>query len=130
MNFLFFCLFFLFSVVNAFCVCFLVLFRFFFSLLVSLLFFFSFCFFSFCFLVFLYFSHFSSFFFVSGEFHVFSTFPGSCYPNPRDPPVLKILRGVNFGMGSKFGTKAAKRYGECSEMLVLSERKARKRYRQ
>ena len=37
---------------------------------------------------------------------------------PRDPAVLKILRSVNFGTGRKFGTDAAKRYGEGSEMLV------------
>ena len=38
---------------------------------------------------------------------------------PRDPPVLNILLGVNFGAGRKFGTDVAKRYGEGSEMLVF-----------
>ena len=42
-----------------------------------------------------------------------------CKGKRRDPPVLKILRRVNFGTGRKFGTDAAKRYGEGSEMLVL-----------
>ena len=39
--------------------------------------------------------------------------------DPRDPPVLKILRRVNVGAGRKFGTDVAKRYGEGSEMLVF-----------
>ena len=38
---------------------------------------------------------------------------------PRDPPVLNILRGVNFGTGSEFGTDVAKHHGECSEVLVF-----------
>ena len=47
-----------------------------------------------------------------------------------DPPVLKILRRVNFGTGRKFGADAAKRYGEGSEMLVFffQEKEAGKRY--
>ena len=45
---------------------------------------------------------------------------------PRDPPVLKILRRVNFGTGSIFGTGAAKRYREGSEMLVFLGRRGRK----
>ena len=36
---------------------------------------------------------------------------------PRDPPVLKTLRRVNFGTGRAFGTDVAKGYGEGSEML-------------
>ena len=43
--------------------------------------------------------------------------------HPEDPPVLKILRRVNFGTESKFGTDAAKRYGEGSEMLVFRRQK-------
>ena len=39
---------------------------------------------------------------------------------PKDPPVLKILRRVNFGTGSQVGTELAKRYGEGSEMLPFS----------
>ena len=42
---------------------------------------------------------------------------------PRDPPVLKILRRVNFGTGRKFGTDVAKRYGEGSEMPCFSRKK-------
>ena len=42
---------------------------------------------------------------------------------PRDPPVLKILRRVNFGTGSRFGTDVAKRYGEGSEVLVFFRKK-------
>ena len=42
---------------------------------------------------------------------------------PKDPPILKILRRVNFGMGTKFATAMAKRYGECSEMLVFLGKK-------
>ena len=38
---------------------------------------------------------------------------------PRDPSVLKLLRRVNFGTGSKFGTEVAKRCLEGSEMLVF-----------
>ena len=49
-------------------------------------------------------------------------------PCPRDPPVLKILRRVNFGAGSKFSTDAAKRYGEGSEVLVFLGEQAGKRY--
>ena len=45
---------------------------------------------------------------------------------PRDPPVLKILRRVNFGTGRKFGTDVAKRYGQGSEMLVFLGQKDRK----
>ena len=45
---------------------------------------------------------------------------------PRDPPVLKILRRVNFGIGSRFGTDAGKRYGEGSEMLVFLVKAGRK----
>ena len=46
--------------------------------------------------------------------------------NPRDPPVLKIPRRVNFGMGRKFGRDVAKRYGEGSEMLVFLGKRGRK----
>ena len=42
---------------------------------------------------------------------------------PKGPSVLKILRRVNFGTGSKFGTDVAKRYGEGSEVLVFSRKK-------
>ena len=48
------------------------------------------------------------------------------FRHPTDPPVLKILRRVNFGTGSKFGTDAAKRYGEGSEMLGFLGRRGRK----
>ena len=42
---------------------------------------------------------------------------------PKDPPVLKIVRRVNFGTGRKFGTDVTKRYREGSEMLAfLSKR--------
>ena len=40
--------------------------------------------------------------------------------SPRGPPVLKILRRVNFGTGRKFGTDAAKRYGEGSQKCWFS----------
>ena len=50
-------------------------------------------------------------------------------PHPRDPPVLKILRRVNFGTGTKFGTDVAKRYGEGSEMLVFFSGKLRQENR-
>ena len=42
------------------------------------------------------------------------------------PPVLKIVRRVNFGTGRKFGMDVAKRYGERSEMLVLLGKRGRK----
>ena len=45
---------------------------------------------------------------------------------PKDSPVLKLLRRVNFGAGSKFGTEVVKRYGEGSETLVLLGKKGRK----
>ena len=45
---------------------------------------------------------------------------------PRDPPVLKRLRRVDFGMGSKFGTEVAERYREGSEMLGFLDKKGRK----
>ena len=45
-----------------------------------------------------------------------------CALCPKDPPVLKVLRRVNFGTGTKFTTAIAKRYGECSEVLVFSRR--------
>ena len=31
--------------------------------------------------------------------------------HPRDPPVLKTLRRVSIGTGTKFGTDVAKRHG-------------------
>ena len=43
--------------------------------------------------------------------------------NPKDPSVLKIVRRVNFGTGSKFGTDVAKRYGEGSEVPCFSRKK-------
>ena len=46
--------------------------------------------------------------------------------DPEDPPVLKILRRANFGTGTKFATTIAKRYGECSEILVFLGEKDRK----
>ena len=49
------------------------------------------------------------------------------FSNPREPPVLKILRRVNFGTGSKFGTDVAKRYGEGSEVHVFLGKRDRKR---
>ena len=48
------------------------------------------------------------------------------FKDPRHPAVLKILRSVNFGTGRKFGTDAAKRYGEGSEMLVFLGKRGRK----
>ena len=45
---------------------------------------------------------------------------------PKNPPVIKILRRVNFGMGSEFGTEVAKRYGEGSDMFVFLDKKGRK----
>ena len=45
--------------------------------------------------------------------------------DPRDPPVLKILRRVNFGTGRRFGTEVAKGYREDSE--ISGEKKAGKR---
>ena len=49
--------------------------------------------------------------------------------NPRDPPVLKLLRRVNFGTGRNFGTDVAKHYGEGSEMLVFLGKRGRKTVR-
>ena len=47
----------------------------------------------------------------------------------QDPSVLKMVRRVNFGTGSKFGTDVAKRYGEGSEVLLFFlEKEAGKRY--
>ena len=46
---------------------------------------------------------------------------------PRDPPLLKILRRVNFGAGRKFGTEVAKRYGEGSGMLVFLGKRGRQK---
>ena len=48
---------------------------------------------------------------------------------PKDPSVLKIVRRVNFGTGSKFGTDVAKRYGEGSEVLVFLGKRGRKTVR-
>ena len=48
---------------------------------------------------------------------------------PRDPPVLKRLRKVNFGTGSKFGRDVAKRYGEGSEVLAFLGKRGRKTVR-
>ena len=43
---------------------------------------------------------------------------------PRRPShTKKLLQRVNFGMRSKFGMQAAKRYGEGSELLVLLRKK-------
>ena len=57
------------------------------------------------------------------------TFFVTFLPNPKDPSVLKIVRRVNFGMGSKFGTDVAKRYGEGSEVLVFLGKRGRKTVR-
>ena len=46
--------------------------------------------------------------------------------SPKDPPVLKRLRRVNVGTGTKFATAIAKRYGECSERLVFLGEEDRK----
>ena len=43
---------------------------------------------------------------------------------PQDPPVLKIVRS-KFTTARKNATAIAKRYGECSEVLVFSLRKER-----
>ena len=48
---------------------------------------------------------------------------------PKDPSVLKIVRRVIFGMGSKFGTDVGKRYGEGSEVLVFLGKRGRKTVR-
>ena len=40
--------------------------------------------------------------------------------------MLKKLRRVNLGMGTKFGTEVAKGYGEGSEMLVFLGKRGRK----
>ena len=57
---------------------------------------------------------------------VVKTLRSSKSPYPRDPPVLNIVRRVNFGTGRKFGTDVAKRYGEGSEMLVFLGKRGRK----
>ena len=46
--------------------------------------------------------------------------------NLFNPPVLKVLRRVTFGTGSKFGTEVAKRYGEGLQMLVFLGKKRQK----
>ena len=50
--------------------------------------------------------------------------------NPKDPPVLKIVRRVNSVRGVKNATAVAKRYGECSEMFVSLGKEAGKRHRE
>ena len=52
--------------------------------------------------------------------------PVLCREYPRDPPIRKLIRRVNFGTGGKFGTEVAKRYGEDSEMLVFLGKEGRK----
>ena len=44
---------------------------------------------------------------------------------PRDPPILKLLRRRNFGTGRKFGADVGKRYGEGSEMFVFLGKRGR-----
>ena len=44
----------------------------------------------------------------------------------RPTPVLKILRRVNFGTESQFGTEVAKCYGEGSEILVFPGKRGSK----
>ena len=39
--------------------------------------------------------------------------------NPKDPSVLKTVRRVNFGTGTKFGTDVAKRYGNSSQKCLF-----------
>ena len=43
--------------------------------------------------------------------------------HPKDPSVLKIVRRANSLRREKFGTEVAKRYGECSEVLVFPGKK-------
>ena len=38
---------------------------------------------------------------------------------PKDPSVLKTVRRVNFGTGTKFGTDVAKRYGNSSQKCLF-----------
>ena len=46
---------------------------------------------------------------------------------PKGPfRILKTVRRVNFGTGTKFGTDVAKRYGEGSEVLVFLGKRVRK----
>ena len=42
---------------------------------------------------------------------------------PKDPSVLKIVRRANSLRREKNATARAKRYGECSEVLVFSRKK-------
>ena len=60
---------------------------------------------------------------------------GNSQPIQRPLPrgisrTIKMLRRVNLGTGSKFGTEASKRYGEGSEIAFLDFKEAGKRYRQ
>ena len=50
-------------------------------------------------------------------------------PNPKDPSVLKIVRRANSLRGEKNATAIAKRYGECSEVLVFLGKRGRKTVR-
>ena len=47
-------------------------------------------------------------------------------PNPKDPSVLKIVRRANSLRREKNATARAKRYGECSEVLVFLGKRGRK----
>ena len=51
-------------------------------------------------------------------------------PFPKGPFRTKNSTGSKFTAGRKFGTEVAKRYGECSEVLVfLGEKRGRKTVR-
>ena len=47
----------------------------------------------------------------------------------KDPPVLKMVRRANSLRGEKNATAIAKRYGECSEVLVFLGKRGRKTVR-
>ena len=48
---------------------------------------------------------------------------------PKDPSVLKIVRRANLLRRDNFGTEVAKRYGECSEVLVFLGKRGRETVR-
>ena len=48
------------------------------------------------------------------------------WKNSKDPSVLRIVRRASSQRREKFGTEAAKRYGECSEVLVFPGKRGRK----
>ena len=50
-------------------------------------------------------------------------------PYPKDPSVLKIVRRANSLRREENCTATAKRYGECSEVLVFLGKRGRKTVR-